>query len=69
MNISKLKGVMAEKGFTQKALAKKLNWSERTLYLRIKKEKFGTDEAEKIGEILDIDRKTLVEIFLPIESP
>lgn len=68
MNVAKLKGVMAEKGFTQKELAKKLSLSERTMQLRMKAGRFGTDEAERIGEILGIDKKTLVDIFLPTKS-
>lgn len=68
MNVAKLKGAMAEKGFTQKELAKRLGWSERTLYLRLAKGRFGTDEAQRIGEILNVERKTLVDIFLPNKS-
>lgn len=69
MNVLKLKGVMVEKGFNQKMLAQYLGISERTMQLRLKQGKFGTDEAEKIGEILSIDRETLIEIFLPGKSP
>ena len=68
VNIPKLRGAMAEKGFNQKQLAASLKWSERTMQLRLKSGKFGTDEAEKIGDILNIDRATLVEIFLPYKS-
>lgn len=69
MNVLKLKGVMVEKGFNQKILAQHLGMSERTMQLRLKHGKFETDEAEKIGEILSIDRDTLIEIFLPEKSP
>ena len=68
MNVQKLRGVMAEKGMTQKLLAKRMNMSERTMQLRLKQGRFGTDEAEKIGYILDMDKPTLVEIFLPFKS-
>ncbi len=68
MNVLKLKGVMVEKGFNQKMLAKRLGMSERTMQLRLKHGRFGTDEAEKIGDILNIDRDTLIEIFLPEKS-
>ena len=65
MNVLKLKGAMVEKGFNQKMLAERLGMSERTMQLRLKHGKFGTDEAEKIGDILNLDRNTLIEIFLP----
>lgn len=68
MNVAKLRGVMAEKGFTQKELAKRLGWSERTLYLRLANGKFGTDEAQRIGDIMGIERQTLIDIFLPNKS-
>lgn len=59
MNVLKLKGVMVEKGFNQKMLAKRLGMSERTMQLRLKHGRFGTDEAEKSAIY-----STLIEIHL-----
>jgi DNA-binding XRE family transcriptional regulator len=46
---------MVKAGYTQKELAKSLGISEQTLTRKLKKRVFGTDEAAKIVELLNID--------------
>lgn len=54
VNTNELKALMVRKELTQKDVAKKLNISEKTLYLRMKKGVFGSDEIENLIELLDI---------------
>ncbi|MBR3960845.1 MAG: helix-turn-helix transcriptional regulator [Clostridia bacterium] len=70
MNSNKLLGAMAEKGITQKELAKKLGISKNTVNSKINgKGHFDTEQAIKICEILGVDEpERKVEIFLPKSS-
>ena len=54
MNTNKLKGIMAEKGFSGREMARELKISEKTFYSKMKRGVFGTDEAAKMVDILDI---------------
>ena len=45
---------LARKGYTQKSLAEKIGMTPKTLYLKMKTGKFGTDEVNKIMEVLNI---------------
>lgn len=62
MNSSKLRGVIAERGFSQRDVANAIGISEKTFYLKMKKGVFGTDEAEKMIKLLGIENPA--EIFL-----
>lgn len=66
MNIPKLKGLMAEKGITQKALAEKIGVSKNTISSRLKgKSKFNTEEIKHICSVLEIiDNEFKNDIFL-----
>ena len=66
MNISKLLGVMAEKGISQCALAKKLGISKNTVNAKLNgKGHFDTEQVSEICKILGIDDpEKKVEIFL-----
>lgn len=55
VNVNLLKSYMVKAGYTQKELAKSLGISEQTLTRKLKKRVFGTDEAAKIVELLNID--------------
>lgn len=70
MNIAKLKGIMAEKGISQLALAKTLNVNKDTLNSRfLGKTSFTVDEANDICKALGIfDEHTKCEIFLSTAS-
>jgi len=54
VNVPELKAAMVRKGYTQKALAKELGISEKTLYERIKNKRFGSEEIETIIHVLEI---------------
>lgn len=58
----KLRGLIAERGLTQRKVAQSLDMAEKTFYNKMKRGVFGTDEAEKMIELLDI--RNPAEIFL-----
>lgn len=45
---------LVRKGYTQQRLANEIGISAKTLTLKIKSGKFGTDEVQKIMKALDI---------------
>lgn len=55
MNINALKAEIIRNGLTQQELAKMLGISPKTFYTKMKKGVFGTDEAKKMVEILNIE--------------
>lgn len=59
--VKELKAEMARKGINQQQLAKEIGMSTKTLYLKMKTGKFGTDEVEKIMKVLDL--KSPMSIF------
>ncbi|WP_308533247.1 helix-turn-helix domain-containing protein [uncultured Peptoniphilus sp.] len=61
MNVNKLKGLFAEKGYTQQDIAKELGITPNTLRKRMKDEIFNSDEINILIEILEI--KEPMEIF------
>ena len=62
MNVAKLRGIIVERGMTQKSVAAAIGVCEKTFSLKMKKGVFGTDEAEKMISILEIENPS--EIFL-----
>ena len=54
LNVPEFKAAMVRKGHTQKSLAKILGMSEKTFYERMKNKVFGSDEIEKLVEVLEI---------------
>lgn len=58
----KLRGVIAERGFSQRKVATELGMTEKTFYAKMKKGVFGTDEVEKMVKLLRIENP--IEIFL-----
>ena len=59
--VNKLRGLIAEHGMTQKQIALQLGISQKTFYNKMKKGVFGTDEVEKMVNILSINNPS--EIF------
>ena len=55
MNTAKLRGIIAERGFSQREVAKQIGISEKTFYSKMKNGVFGTDEAERMIELLKIE--------------
>jgi DNA-binding XRE family transcriptional regulator len=54
INIAKLKGLIAEKGYSQYAVAKKLGVTPKTFYSKMKKGVFSSNEMQAMIEILEI---------------
>ncbi len=55
VNVNKLRGVIAENNKSQADVAKALNMSTKTFYLRMQKRVFGSDEIEKMIDYLKIE--------------
>lgn len=53
--VNKLKGLIVANGMTQESLAKEIGITPKTFYLKMKKGVFGSDEIEKMIEILHIE--------------
>lgn len=62
MNTAKLKGIIAEKGMSQREVARAIGVTEKTFYNKMKKGVFGTDEAIAMVELLQIQNPA--DIFL-----
>ncbi len=61
MKRNELRALIVAKGLTQMEVAHMLGITPRTFYTKMKKGVFGTDEAEKMIDILEI--KNPSEIF------
>ena len=59
---NKLRGILAERGMSQRQVARQLGMTEKTFYSKMKRGVFGTDEVEKMINLLSI--KNPIEIFL-----
>lgn len=64
MNTAKLRGIIAERGFSQREVAKQIGISEKTFYSKMKNGVFGTDEADRMIELLKIEDPA--SIFLSV---
>lgn len=62
MDTAKLRGIIAERGFSQREVARRIGMTEKTFYTKMKSGVFGTDEAVRMIELLDI--KNPAAIFL-----
>lgn len=65
VQVNKLRGIIAEKGLTQTAVAKEIGITPKTFYDRMNKGVFGSDEIEVMIKLLDI--KDPVSIFFAPE--
>jgi len=62
---NELKGIIAKNGLTQKQVAEKIGITPKTFYGKMKKGVFGSDEIQKMIEILNINNPC--EIFFAKE--
>ena len=62
MDVSRLRGIIAERGLSQRKVAAHIGISEKTFYSKMARGAFGTDEAEKMISLLHIENPA--EIFL-----
>jgi transcriptional regulator with XRE-family HTH domain len=58
--IDELKGRMKAKNFSQEMLAKRIGMAPRTLSLKLKKGVFGSDEIDKMIEVLEIKDPAII---------
>lgn len=61
VDVNKLRGIIAERGLSQRKVAEELGVTEKTFYSKMRNGVFGTDEASRLIEILSIENP--VEIF------
>ncbi|MFR1826930.1 MAG: DUF739 domain-containing protein [Lawsonibacter sp.] len=54
VDTDKLRGIIAERGLSQRKVAKNLGISEKTFYIKMKNGVFDSDEMSKMVEILSI---------------
>lgn len=54
INVSKLKGIMAERGVSGRGMAKILGMHEQTFYRKITLGKFDSDEMQTMVDVLGI---------------
>lgn len=57
----KLKGIISERGLSQRRVAKTLGMTEKTFYGKMKRGVFDSDEIQQMIELLRIENP--VEIF------
>lgn len=62
MKTNKLRGIIVERGMTQQQVAQHLGMTPKTFYSKMKKGVFGTDEVQRMIELLHISDP--VDIFL-----
>lgn len=55
MKVEKLRGVMAERGYSAEKLAKEAEMNVDTLRRKLRSGKFGVNEAKTIASILKIE--------------
>ena len=63
IDTSKLKGLMAEKGYTQRKMAGEIGISEATMYKKMHEGIFGSDEMTAISMILEMTDTQKLNIF------
>lgn len=59
----KLRGIISERGLSQRKVAKNLGMTEKTFYGKMKKGVFDSDEIQQMIELLNIENP--VDVFLP----
>lgn len=57
----KLKGIISERGFSQRRVAKNLGMTEKTFYGKMKRGVFDSDEIQQMIELLGIENP--IEVF------
>ena len=55
IHTEKLREIIAQRGMSQRKVAKHLGMAEKTFYSKMKNGVFGTDEVDKMIDLLEID--------------
>ena len=63
MNSNLLRAEIVKKGMTHAEVAKQMGVTAKTFSLKLKKGSFGVDEANKLIELLEIEKP--LDIFFP----
>lgn len=63
VNTDALRGLIAERGFSQSDVAKKLGMTPKTFYTKMVKKVFDSDEIEALIRILEIPLDNCARIF------
>lgn len=63
IDTNKLKGIFAERGFSQAKIAEMIGVTPKTFYLKMGKRVFDSDEIESMISILEIPRSSCMDIF------
>lgn len=58
VDTNRLKGLIVENEKTQEEVARYIGITPKTFYLKMKRKVFGSDEIEKMIELLNIDDPT-----------
>jgi len=58
VDVNRLKGIIVQNGKTQEEVAKNIGITPKTFYAKMKKGIFGSDEIEKMIDILNIEDPT-----------
>ena len=58
-----LRGVMAERGFSQSTVARKIGMTPKTFYVKMGRKVFDSDEIEAMIRLLDIPLERSMSIF------
>lgn len=61
IDTNRLRGIIAERGLSQRQVAKYLGMAEKTFYTKMQKGVFGTDEVDSMISLLIIENPA--EIF------
>lgn len=61
VDTNRLRGIIAERGTSQRQVANCLGMADKTFYSKMKSGVFGTDEAEQLIQLLHIENPA--EIF------
>lgn len=61
VDTNRLRGIIAERNTSQRKVASAIGMTEKTFYSKMKTGVFGTDEAEKLIQLLRIENPA--EIF------
>jgi DNA-binding XRE family transcriptional regulator len=63
INTNKLRGLFAERGFSQAKMAEKIGVTPKTFYNKMDKRVFDSDEIEMMIDVLRIPREDCMDIF------
>lgn len=65
IQVNKLKALFVENGLSYKDVANEIGISEATMNRRMKTNNFGSDEIQKIVNLLKLSKDVAIDIFFP----